>query len=378
MNHIQGSVHPTHALIDLSAFRHNLSVIKKFVGEKTGIIAVVKANAYGHGMEIITREAIRSGVSYLGVARITEAIDLRRAGISLPILLFEVIPPDHIEHGVVYSIDLTVCSLEEAQRIESVAERVRRKARIHLDVDTGMGRLGFNWQRSAECVEKIARMQWLDIAAIYSHFATSEDPDQTFAKEQLGRFHIVLEEVRKRHIEVPLKHMANTGAIMTLPDSHFDLVRPGIMMYGNTPGKGLDTSNQLKPVMSLLARASHVKKVGKGESISYGRRYYAPHETTIATVPIGYGDGYSRMLTGKSHVLIRGKRYPVVGAITMDHLMVDVGPQSEVEVGDDVVLMGTSGQETITLWEIAEQLGTIPYEVLCMVADRVPRVVVST
>jgi alanine racemase len=369
--------HPTRALINLNSFHHNIGVIKKFVGEKVGIIAVVKANAYGHGMEIMTKEAVKSGVSYLGVARVTEGIDLRKTGFSVPILLFEIIPPDYVEQGVVYSLDMTVCTLEEAKRIESVAERVKRKARIHVNVDTGMGRLGYNWKSAADSIEQVARMKWLDIAAIYSHFATSEDPDQTFANEQLKRFHTVLDELNKRRIDIPLKHMANTGAIVSLPESHFDLVRPGFMMYGYTPRKGMDASNQLKPVMSIVARISMLKNVGKGTSISYGRKYFAPHDTSIATIPIGYGDGYSRMLTGKADVIIRGRRYPVAGAVSMDHIMVDVGPECEVEVGHDVTIMGSNGGESISVYDIAERLGTIPYEVVCMVADRVPRVVVE-
>ena len=375
MNHISGSPHPTRALINLQAFRNNLSVIKRYVSEKVGIIAVVKANAYGHGMEIITREAIKSGASYLGVARVTEGVELRKAGISLPILLFELIPSDFVEQGIIYSLDLTVSTLDDVRRIESVAERIRRKANVHVKVDTGMGRLGCDWKEAVAFVEQVKKMKWINVDAIYSHFATSEDPDQTFAKEQLKRFHVVLEGLEKLKIEIPLRHMANTGAIMTLPESHFDLVRPGFMMYGHTPRKGMDASNALQPVMSLVAKVSLVKKVEKGTSISYGRRYFAPQDTYIATVPIGYGDGYSRMLTGKAEVLIHGTRYPVAGAISMDHLMVDIGPEPIAAIGDDVVILGCDGKESITLWDIAERLGTIPYEVLCMVADRVPHVV---
>ena len=371
------SSHPTRAVINLNAFRHNISVIKKYIGGKVGIIAVVKANAYGHGMEIITKEAVSSGVACLGVARITEAVELRKTGFSIPILLFEIIPRNFEEQGIIYSVDLTIATMDDAQRIESVAERVRRKANVHIDVDTGMGRLGHDWKGAADFVERVAMMKWLHPVAVYSHFATSEDPDQTFAREQLRRFHTVIEELDKRRIEIPMEHMANSGAIISLPESHFDLVRPGIMMVGYPPRRGMDDS-QLKPVMTLLAKVSLLKKVPQGMSISYGRRYSAPADTHIATVPIGYGDGYSRMLTGKAEVLIRGKRYPVVGAITMDHLMVDVGCDSEVEEGDDVVLMGTSGGESISLWDIADRLGTIPYEVLCMVADRVPRVAVTS
>jgi alanine racemase len=367
--------HPTHALIDLDAFRHNFGVIRKFIGSSVGIIAVVKANAYGHGMEIMTREAIRNGAAYLGVARTTEAIELRKAGISVPILLFEIIPPDYIEQGVMYSVDMTLCTLEDAHRIESVSQRLRRKARVHLKIDTGMGRLGCHWHQGADFIERVARMAWIDVAAVYSHFATSEDPDPSFAQEQLRRFHDVLEEVERRKIEIPIKHMANTGAIVSLKESHFDLVRPGFMMYGYTPAREMSAASELKPVLSLVARVSMLKKVQKGTSISYGRRYFAPHDTHIATVPIGYGDGYSRMLTGKAEVIIRGRRYPVAGAVSMDHVMVDVGPDTDVGVGDEVTIVGRGGSESISAWEIADRIGTIPYEVLCMVADRVPRVV---
>ena len=376
MNHTSDHPHPTRALIDLGAFRHNISIIKKKIGEKVGIIAVVKANAYGHGMEIITKEAVSSGVACLGVARITEAVELRKKGFSVPILLFEIIPTNFIEQGIIYSVDLTVATPEDVRRIESVGERVRRRANVHIDVDTGMGRLGCDWKGAADFVEQVMRMKWIHPVAVYSHFATSEDTDQSFAREQLRRFHTVLDELDRRKIEIPMKHMANSGGILSIPESYFDLVRPGIMMFGHTPRKGMDGA-QLKPVMTILAKVSLLKKVEKGASISYGRLYHAPCDTYIATVPIGYGDGYSRMLTDKVEVLIRGKRYPVVGAITMDHLMVDVGTHHEVEEGDDVVLMGASGNESISLWDIAGRLGTIPYEVLCMVADRVPRVVAS-
>lgn len=376
MNTGSSSAHPTRAVIDLVSFRHNLSVVKKCVGGKVGIIAVVKANAYGHGMEIITKEAVANDVSYLGVARITEAVALRKSGFTIPILLFEMIPASFVEQGIIYSVDLTVATMDDAHRIESGAARVRRKANVHVKVDTGMGRLGHDWKTAARFIEQVARMQWLNVVAVYSHFATSEDVDQAFAREQLKRFLSVLDELAKRKVEVPLRHMANTGAILSLPESHFDLVRPGFMMYGHTPRKGMDGTD-LKPVMSLLSTVSFLKKVERGASISYGRRYVASRDTWIASVPIGYGDGYSRMLTGKTDVLIRGKRYPVVGAITMDHLMVDLGPSTDISTGDTVTLLGCDGNESISLWDIAERIGTIPYEVACMVADRVPRVVIG-
>ncbi|MEK9138302.1 MAG: alanine racemase, partial [Bacteroidota bacterium] len=242
-------------------------------------------------------------------------------------------------------------------------------------IDTGMGRLGCDWRNAVSFTEHVARGRRLDLTGVYSHFATSDEPDQTFANEQLKRFCGVLDELWKRKIDVPLKHMANSGAILALPQSHFNMVRPGLMLYGYAPRRGMDDASPLRPVMSLVSKITLLKKVGKGTSISYGRRYHAPHDTRIATVPIGYADGYSRLLTNRASVLVRDKRHPVVGTVCMDHIMVDVGNEDEVGVGDDVVLLGSAGRETISAWDIAETLGTIPYEVLCWVSARVERVV---
>ncbi|MFN0158029.1 MAG: alanine racemase [Bacteroidota bacterium] len=375
MNHTSDSNHPTHAIINIQALRNNFSVVRHYVGERVGIVAVVKANAYGHGMEIIAREAVRNGAKYLGVGRVTEGVDLRKAGISLPILVFEIVPADFVEEGLFYNLDMTVCTLEEARQIESVAERMQRKANVHVKVDTGMGRLGHDWKHTAEFIEQIGRMHRMNIVAVYSHFATSEDSNQTFAKEQLTRFNIVLEEIRKRKIEIPVRHMANTGAIMSLPESHFDMVRPGIMLYGLTPSRKMEGEAALQSVMSLVSKVSLIKTVEAGTSVSYGRRYYTREKTCVATIPIGYGDGYSRLLTNKAEVLIGGKRYPSVGTITMDNLMIDLGLYHPVSSGDDVVLIGADGDEAITSWDVAEKMGTIPYEVTCLITPRVSRVV---
>jgi len=245
---------------------------------------------------------------------------------------------------------------------------------VHVKIDTGMGRLGCDYRVAADTVESIARLPGIQLAGVYSHFATSEDPDQTFAQEQLDRFRRVLDELSRRRVEVGLRHMANSGAIISLSASHLDMVRPGIMLYGYPPLRGMAEAHPVRPVMSLLSRVTLLKSVEAGTSVSYGRRWFAPTRTQIATVPIGYADGFNRLLTNRSSALIRGKRYPVVGTVCMDHVMVDVGPESEVETGDTVTLIGTDGAEKITGWDIAATVGTIPYEVTCLITPRVPRI----
>lgn len=370
-------VHPTRAIINLAAFRHNLERVKRYVGRNTKIMAVVKSHAYGHGVRVISREAVRGGVHYLGVARVDEGLELRNEGIDAPILVFEIAPEGLAELAIANDIELSVSALDHARLFSSLAQRQGKKARIHLKVDTGMGRLGFDYRNAADSLAQIARLRSLELVGVYSHFATAEDPDRCFAREQLKRFNSVLEELQRRGIVIPLRHIANSAAIITLPESHFDLVRPGIMLYGYGPAPGMAADAGLKPVMSLLSRVMFVKKVPAGTGISYGLRFVTQRDTRIATVPVGYGDGYSRMLSNKAEVIIRGRRYPVVGTICMDHCMIDLGTDSDVQVGDEVTLLGGTGDQYIGAWEIAEKLGTIPYEVTCMVSARVPRTVLG-
>jgi alanine racemase len=371
------AVHPTHAVIDLHAFRHNLETVRTIVGAEVGILAVVKSNGYGHGVVAVAEEAVRFGVDRLAVARIDEGCELRAEGISHPTLVFEAAPPDLIPTALAAKLELSVPGVHHAKRIHDAAVRAGVTAPVHVKVDTGMGRLGIPFEVAASLVEQIARLPGLEIVGIYSHFATADEADQTYARMQLGRFQRVLEELGKKKIEIPLRHMANTAAIMTLPDSHFNLVRPGIMLYGLSSRRSNHLEEQLRPVMSLQSWVAQVKTVEAGTSISYGRRYTACSPTCIATVPIGYADGYPRSLGNRATVLIRGTRYPVVGTICMDHLMVDVGPGADIQEGDVVTLIGRNGGEYISCWEVADLLGTVPYEVMCGVSARVPRIQVG-
>ncbi|MGB2959210.1 MAG: alanine racemase [Bacteroidota bacterium] len=369
--------HPTHATraeIDLSAFRHNLDAVTSYTGPDIKVMAVVKANAYGHGSVRLSEEAVRHGVEYLAVARFHEGVELREAGIRHPIALFELLQDDHLLPSIEYGMELTLVSVDGARRVNQVARHAGKIARVHVKVDTGMGRLGVLHSEAAEVVETIARLSSIELVGVYSHFATSEESDQSFAKLQLSRFQDLLLELDRRKVEIPLRHMANSGAIISLPDAHFDMVRPGIMLYGYPPGKGMPQRYPVRPVMSLKSRVASIKTVGAKTSVSYGRRYFTRVETVIATIPIGYADGYARVLTNKSRALIRGRAYPVVGTVTMDQVMVDVGPHGDVREGDAATLIGRDGEELITAWDIAELAETIPYEVTCLITPRVPRV----
>jgi alanine racemase len=364
----------TRALIDLGAFRSNLDAVRSYVGERAKILAVVKADAYGHGARRLAGEAIRWGVDYLGVARIHEGLELRMAGITHPILVFEIPPDAHVETALQQDLELTVVSLEGAALIDDVATRIGKRGAVHVKVDTGMGRLGLRSADALPMIEQISRMEGVDLVGLYSHFATSEDPDQSFALRQVGEFQVLIRSLEARGISPPLKHMANSGAIIALPEGHLDMVRPGIMLYGYPPGRGMEQRFPLKPVMSLHSQVTFLKSVEAGTSISYGRKYFAPRPTTIATIPAGYADGFSRLLTGNAEALVRGKRYPVVGTVCMDALMLDLGPETDVTEGDPVTLIGADGGEQIDAWDLAGRVGTIPYEVTCLITGRVPRV----
>ena len=363
----------TRAVVSLGAFRRNLASVRSYCGSGVRIMPVVKANAYGHGMTRIAGEAVAAGADALAVARVAEALELRGAGISAPVLVFEIPPALSIESALAEGVDLSVSTGESAREISAAASRAGKTCRIHIKVDTGMTRLGFPDRAAPDEITSCLRLPRLELAGVYSHFATADEPDSAFALSQLARFRQVLEQIRKRGIVPPLVHMANSGAIINLPDARFDMVRPGIMLYGYTPSRTMEEKHPVSPALSLVSKISMLRAVEASTTVSYGRRYAAPGSTVIATVPVGYGDGYSRLLTGRAAVLIRGRRYPVVGTICMDHVMVDLGPESDCRAGDTVTLIGRDGGESISAWDIARTLGTIPYEVTCAVASRIPR-----
>jgi alanine racemase len=362
------------AVVDCAAFRENLAAVRSYVGPDVRIMAVIKANGYGHGMVALAREAGAYGIADFGVARVSEGLELRAAGFSQRILVFESAAPGSLNEAIAHELTLTITDPAGLECIEQEARVAGKRAAVHVKTDTGMGRLGLPAEQAHVLVIRAARSAHLRLDGVYSHFATSEDPDRSYALQQLERFHVFLENVSRAGVDVPLRHMANSGAIIAIPEAYFDMVRPGIMLYGYPPGQGMPERNPVRPVLSLVSRVAFMKDVAAGTSVSYGRRFSAKAPTRIVTVPMGYGDGYSRLLTGKAEALIRGRRFPVVGTICMDQLMIDVGGATDVAVGDEVVFIGRRGGEQITGWDVAAHTGTIPYETTCAITPRVPRV----
>lgn len=362
----------TRAEIDLSAIRHNISQISRRVGRDVRIMGVVKANAYGHGLVPAMKAVADAGASYLGVALAEEGLELRQHT-NLPILVFSPPVDDSLETFVRFDLDATISSIETAHALNSVARSAGKKARVQVNVDTGMGRIGFFPNVAVDAIRTIGHLDSLTITGVYSHFATSDEANKEFANRQLRDFKNIVAAVKDIGLPGALFHMANSGAILDMPDSYFDMVRPGIMTYGYYPSLETSESLDIKPALSLKSGVVQIKTFKRGMSVSYGRKFFTKGDDRIAVVPIGYGDGYTRLLTGKASVLINGRKHPVVGTVTMDHIMVDLENDFEVQHGDEVVLIGRGGNEQITAWDLAAMLGTIPYEVLCMIGNRVPR-----
>lgn len=339
-------------------------------------MAVVKANAYGHGAVEVSRTLLANGADRLGVALLQEALELRQEGFAVPILILGFTPSHQLEAVVRANIAQTIFSYEQAWTLSRVAGELGKKARVHVKIDTGMGRLGFPADdQTVKTILRISRLPNLEIEGIFTHFATADEKDKTFTRYQFEQFQWVVEELKAQGLEIPLKHAANSAAIIDLPETHLDLVRPGISLYGIYPSPDVckDRIN-LIPAMTFKTQIAFLKRVRPGTSISYGRTYVAKEERVIATLPLGYADGYSRALSNRGKVLVKGKKVPIVGRVCMDQTMIDVTEVSDVRVGDEVVLFGREGREKLPVEEVAGQLGTIAYEVVCMVSSRVPRV----
>lgn len=363
---------PTYAEIDLSAIDKNIKNILNQT-RPAAVMAVVKANGYGHGALEVSKQALESGAQYLAVAVPEEGIALRKNSISAPILVFAGLFPDQADVLVKHELEATVYTPEQLQALARAAAKNEKTAVLHIKVDTGMGRVGVPWQNALAFIRKAQNHPHVRIQGLYTHFATSDEKDKTYAYLQLDRFQSVVEECRQAKIKIPVIHTANSGAILDIPESYFDMVRPGVMMYGYYPSPDTTESIEIHPAMTLQTQVLHIKTVPQDTYISYGRLYRTRESTRIATLPIGYADGYNRALTNKAEALIRGTRYPVVGRVCMDLIMVDVGNNNEISVGDPVVLYGQQGSETISIQDVASKLGTIPYEVTCWISNRVPR-----
>ncbi len=364
---------PTFAEIDLGAIRYNLRRIKQIVGKDIKILAVVKADAYGHGMKEVSRAIVEEGVDYLGAASLDEARELRQAGIKNKIIVLGTILPEVAEGVLRFNVIQTVSDLRIAKALSKLGQAKNKTVKVHIKIDTGMGRLGFWHEEAVGIVKKIASLKNIVIDGIFTHFPSAED-DKVFTRRQISDFNAIVEELWRNNIDIPVKHTSNSMALVDFKDSHMNMVRPGLIMYGLYPKTSLAKRLRLKPALRLKTRVSYIKSAPKGRSISYGRTFIVKRPTRIATIPVGYGDGYSRHLSNKGHVLIKGKRASIVGRVCMDMSMVDVGHLKTVRPGSDVVLIGAQGKEMITAGEIARLTNTIPYEVVCNIGRRVPRI----
>ena len=378
----------TWAEIDLRAYTHNIRELRRATQPQARLMAVVKANGYGHGAKEIARTALQNGAEYLGVARIHEAVALRKTGLAAPILIFGYSSPDSASTLIDYDLIQTVYSTTTAKALSEQAARRGKKIQIHIKIDSGMGRLGLLLEKPAgkaspnipaagtvSDVQAISRLANLEVDGIFTHFATSDSADKSYANSQLERFMELLNQLDRAGLKPPLKHAANSAAVIDMPDSHLDMVRPGIATYGLYPSDEVNQSNvKLKPVMTLKSRIIHLKKVPAGFHISYGITYRTEKPTTIATVPVGYADGYNRLLSSRGYMLVHGKRVPIVGRVCMDLTMLDVGALKDVQIEDEVVVFGQQGNEAVTADELAAILNTINYEIVTSIGGRVPRV----
>lgn len=369
---------PVWAEVDLDALAYNVRNIKKLIGDKE-MVAVVKADAYGHGAIDIVETLQKNGVSRLAVAVITEAIELRKSGVNMPILILGYTPSDYGEELIKYDIEQTVYDLEYAKRLSEIAEKLNKKAKIHIAVDTGMGRIGFYPnEQSVEDVVEISKLKNIEIEGMFTHYATADEEDKTYTYHQFELYNKFNKSLEDKGVLIPFKHTSNSGAIMDLPETYLDGVRAGIILYGYYPSDEVNKDIlPLKPILTLKTKVSHVKKMDKDMYVSYGRTFKTERESIIATIPIGYADGYSRNLSGKVKVIINGKFAKVVGRICMDQCMIDVTDIDDVKVGDEVILIGEDNGIKYNADDMAKDLGTINYEVLCMIKQRIPRLYIK-
>lgn len=365
------------AEINLDNIAHNVREIRKLVGKRTEVMAVVKADAYGHGVLETVSTMIENGVSRLAVSMLDEAIQLRKIGIDVPILVLSHTSPKRAEELIKYHITQTVYSHELAKALSDEAMRQGTEVRVHIKIDTGMTRVGFPPGYSVvKDVVEIQKLPGVIVEGIFTHFATSDEKDRSYTYHQVELFESIVSELSRIGILIPIRHVSNSAAILQYPELTMDLVRAGIILYGIYPSNEVDrTVIDLKPAMTLKANITLTKWVEEKTPVSYGRKFITSRKTRIATIPIGYADGYSRLFSGKSRVLINGQFAPIVGNICMDQCMVDITDvNGEISVGDEIVLLGRQGENEITADELAGLIGTIPYEIVCVIGKRIPRV----
>lgn len=368
-------LYQTHVRVHLANIRSNIENIRRAVGPERKILIAVKADAYGHGAVEVSRMAEKIGVDWLGVATVPEGMELRQAGIKLPILKFSPAFSEEMEEAVKHDITLAVCELDNARQLQKVCGKLGKKCEVHLKIETGMGRIGVAAEEAFALADEIVKnCPDLKIGGVMTHLPVSDEGSKTFTQRQIDRFKKVVGDIEARlAFKFPLVHCANSGGVLAHPDSWCDMVRPGVMVYGFYPSEDTPQTILLKPGLSFKTRVSFLKLVPKGGSVGYGRTWIAPEDSWIATFPAGYADGFNRLFSNMGRVLVNGRSYPVVGRVCMDQSMCNLGPATEVKVGDEVVLIGDSGCQNISVYEWAEKLKTITYEVTCQINRRVRR-----
>lgn len=370
------------AEINLDAIENNIKSIRSYVSPSAKILGVVKADAYGHGYLEVARTLLENGADALAVACLDEAIQLRRCYIHCPILILGHSGCEDAETLVFYDVMPGCFDYELAEAMSNAAIRLGKHAKIHIKIDTGMGRVGYRFaddetacRNTVSEILRISKLPNIEINGIFTHFSVADDDDDEYTFLQFDRFCRVCDILKENGLNIPIRHCANSAALIRFPQMHLDMVRPGVILYGLSPSPFVDCSIlNLKPAMTLKAKITNVKTVEKGSSISYGRRFITDRESKIATVPVGYADGYSRLLSNSAQVIAGGKLCNVVGNICMDQCMIDVTDVNTIAIGDEVILFGVGDNIELPVESLAEKMGTINYEILCMIGKRIPRI----
>ncbi|CDQ19144.1 alanine racemase [Halobacillus karajensis] len=364
---------PTWTEISRSALAHNVRTFKKYIDEDCQLMAVVKADAYGHGLIDSAQTMLEAGADRLGVAIVEEAIQLRQAGFDVPILIFGFTPKDAVQEAAAYDLTLTVFTEDVLTEVVQVAERMKKQVNIHIKVDSGMHRIGLKQTEALHSLLEKNTSSYVYVEGIFTHFSDADNEDIAYTNQQFSHFLHVVEEVEKSYGPIPVKHCCNSAATIAFPHMHMDMVRVGVSLYGLYPGEHMKEMIQLQQVMSLKTMPVMIKDVLPGEPISYGRSYAPATPSIIATVPIGYGDGLPRALSNKGAVIINEKRAPIVGRVCMDQTMIDITSIEEVDERTAFTFFGDPHKGHISLQEVADQLDTIHYEITCQIGKRIPR-----
>jgi alanine racemase len=368
-------IRPTRLEIDLNILAENYRQIKKHVAN-TKMMPILKANGYGHGLVRVAQLMQKLGADYIGVAVLEEGILLREQGVNIPILVLGGIWGNQIPHFLKHDLTITASSIEKLNQIDELAGQMKLKAKVHLKIDTGLERIGVHYYSAEKLLEATLKCRNLEVEGIFSHFANSDNLELNFTRLQLERFMEVLQFYEKHSIQMPIRHISKSGSILQMPEANLDMVRPGLLLYGVYPSQEIPHTVKVKPASTWKSLVVYFKVIKANHPVGYGLTWQSDHDVRSITVPVGYGDGYFRSMSHKAEVLLNGKRYPVIGRISMDQIVVNIEKDSAYN-GDEVILFGSDGEDKITVEELADWAGTIPYEILTNINTRVPRVYIE-